>query len=84
MLISISGHCIIQVDSTSIFIIGGNQNESTSNITWIVNPNNFHIRQGPPLNIARSGHTCATMKLNGENVIVVGEFIPKLSSYAWN
>ena len=37
---------------------------SASTKTWTVDPETFHIQPGPPLNIARSGHSCAKMILN--------------------
>ena len=37
---------------------------SASTKTWMVDPETFHIQPGPPLNIARSGHSCAKMILN--------------------
>ena len=70
---SISGHCMVQYDKSTIFIIGGVQDKTTSKNTWIVNPNDFQLRKGPALNIARSGHSCGTMILNGKKVIVAGK-----------
>ena len=69
---SICFHTIIQYDETSIYIIGGWQNGSRSNKTWIVDPTKeFQIKEGPPLNVNREGHGCAKMKLNGRTVLVV-------------
>ena len=70
--ITISDHCMIQLNYKKIFMIGGFQNGSTSNKTWIVDPcNNYKVKEGPPLNKLRVGHSSAKMKLNGKTVIVV-------------
>ena len=48
---------MIKYDKNSIFIIGGRQNFSVSNRTWIVDPEDgFSIREGPPLNQERDIH----------------------------
>jgi len=73
---AISGHCMVQVDARTIFIVGGSLSTSksspvnTSTKTWMVDPETFHIQPGPPLNIARSGHSCAKMILNGKVYLV--------------
>ena len=77
---SLSGHCMVQVDSESVYIIGGRQNETTSNQTWIVNVLNFGIREGPKLNVSRSGHSCGKMYMNGRPVIVTAG---GYSDYRW-
>ena len=69
------GHCMAQVDSTSIYLIGGYQDHRKSEKTWIIDAkNNFAIKEGPPMNNSRSRHSCATMRLNNKVfVIVVGD-----------
>ena len=63
---------MIQYDEKSIYIIGGFQNGSISNKTWIVDPTNeFQITEGPSLNKGRSSHGCAKMTLNGRTILVV-------------
>ena len=48
---------MIKYDKNKIFIIGGRQNFSVSNRTWIVDPEDgFSIREGPPLNQERDIH----------------------------
>ena len=54
-----------------------------SNKTWIVemdtnslssffhNCHNFQISEGPPMNEARKGHSCAKLNVNGKKFIVV-------------
>ena len=50
-------HSMVLVNPSTIYLIGGLQNEQTSNNTWIVDPtNNFQIKVGPSLNIARKWH----------------------------
>ena len=63
---------MIQYDEKSIYIIGGFQNGSISNKTWIVDPTNeFQITEGPSLNKGRADHGCAKMTLNGRTILVV-------------
>ena len=63
---------MIQYDEKSIYIIGGDQNGSISNKTWIVDPTNeFQITEGPSLNKGRAYHGCAKMTLNGRTILVV-------------
>ena len=64
-------HSMVLVDPTTIYLIAGFQNEQKSNKTWIINPsNNFQIRMGPPLNIARWKHSCSKMKIEGRIFLV--------------
>ena len=65
---------MVQVDSKSIYLIGGRQNSefSHSQDTWIIDPtNSFAIKKGPKLNYAREEHSCATMRLNNKTFVVV-------------
>ena len=63
---------MIQYNATSIYIIGGLQNGSNSEKTWIIDPsNNFQIRQGPSLNVGRISHSCGKMKISGKTFLVV-------------
>ena len=66
------GHCMVQVDSTSIYLIGGFQDNRRSEQTWIIDAkNNFAIKEGPPMNNRRSRHSSATMRLNNKVFIIV-------------
>ena len=50
----------------------GFQNGAISGKTWIINPSdNFVIKEGPTLNVARSFHSCGKMKLNGKKTVLV-------------
>ena len=63
---------MVQIDSKTVYIIGGMQNGKVSNKTWIVDPtNDFQIKEGPSLNEARDSHSSAKMKINGKLYIVV-------------
>ena len=73
---TICNHSMIQYDEKSIYIIGGDQNNSSfgygSSNTWIANPTNgFQITRGPCLNEKRKGHGCAKMTINGRTILVV-------------
>ena len=65
-------HSMIQIDSNTVYIIGGIQNGSKSKKTWIVkNPmEKLEIKEGPSLNEFRSPCSCAKMKINGRLFIV--------------
>ena len=66
------GHSMVLVDPTTIYLIGGFQNDDSSNKTWIIDPtNNFEIKAGPPLNFARLRHSCAKMRIDGRIFLVV-------------
>ena len=74
---TIGGHCMIDYDSKTIFIIGGKQGgvevsqEAVSKKTWIVDPTNgFRIKEGPSLNMARAGHCCGKMVVDGKIILV--------------
>ena len=68
----VSGHSMVQVDSTSIYLIGGWQDNKKSEKTWIIDAkDNFAIKEGPPMNKPRVGHSSATMKLNNKVFIIV-------------
>ena len=52
---TVSCHSMVQVDSTSTYLIGGYQQGSKlSEKTWIIDAkNNFVIKEGPPMNRSR-------------------------------
>ena len=63
---------MVQINPSTIFIIGGFQDGIVSEKTWIVDPtNNFKIKQGPPLKQNRYMHACGKMVINGKILIVV-------------
>ena len=64
---------MVQIDSNTVYIIGGNQDGLNSRKTWIVkNPmEKFEIKEGPPLNESRIMHSCGLMEINGRIFIVV-------------
>ena len=78
--ISVVGHCMIQYNESSIYLIGGRQGESDeTNKTWIINPNNdFKFEEGPPLNFGRETHSCGKFKKNGKTLLIVA------GGYYWN
>ena len=65
-------HSMVHVDPTAIYLIGGIQNDELSNKTWIIDPTNeFQIKVGPSLNIARNFHSCSKMRIEGRIYLVV-------------
>ena len=103
---SIKNHCMVQINESTIFIIGGyvnkQRNESSLNKevskkTWIIDSTkDFQVREGPSLNVFRSGHACSKFEIDGKYVvIVVGgyvssnwlesvEILDMSSSLVWN
>ena len=68
----VGDHSMEIVDPKTIYLIGGMQNGQTSNKTWIIDPtNNFQIKVGPSLNMARDSHSCSKMKIEGRIFLVV-------------
>ena len=69
---TILGHTMVQINPKSILIIGGYQNGDISNKTWFVDlSNGFEIKEGPPLQHARVGHSCSKIIIKGKVFIVV-------------
>ena len=67
----VDGHSMVMVDPKTIYLIGGTQNGQTSNKTWIIDPtNDFQIKVGPSLNIARYCHSCSKMRIGGRIFLV--------------
>ena len=68
---------MVQVDPSTILLIGGTQDGRDSAQCWKINPiNNFLIEKGPSLKRARYGHSCGLFySLDGQpKVIVAGGF----------
>ena len=81
-----------QYDSNSVYVIGGYQDGEWSEKTWIFDPsNNFQMREGPNLNIARCGHSCNKMIINEKVFIIVAggffedsvELLDPMSDQGW-
>ena len=69
---TISNHGVLKYDENTIFIIGGDQNGSVSNKTWIVNPKNeFEIKEGPKLNHKRSEFSYGKMRTNAGKLLLI-------------
>ena len=60
---TINFHCITQLSSTKIIIIGGKQNGVTSRQTWIADTanGNVELESGPSLNNERQLMSCGRM-----------------------
>ena len=75
---TVSDHCLVLVNSSTIFLIGGIQNSQASNKTWIIDPSkDFQIKEGPSLNciqkngLGTSGTAfCAKMRIEGRIFLV--------------
>jgi len=73
---SVNSHCMVQYDSSKVYLIGGYQsdrdNSETSKKTWIIDPTNgFVINRGPDLNEERFYHSCGKFNYNGRDILIV-------------
>ena len=79
MTFGISQHCMVQYNSSAIFLIGGIKSKyynfgEFSRETWIFDPTqDFDYKKGPSLiePEKRSMFSCAKMKFNNTDIIVV-------------
>ena len=68
---TVYSHSMVLVNPTTIYLIRGSQNGESSNKTWIIDPSNdFQLRMGPPLNIARLQHSCSKIRIEGRIFLV--------------
>ena len=74
--VAIMYHCMVQLSSGSVMVIGGQQNSIASGNTFVYNNQNEFWTSGPPLKTPRQRQACgrvpATAWSNRKNVIVVG------------
>ena len=71
----ISFHCLIKVNDSQIFIVGGKQNGTTSKNTWKITFSGekiLKVEKGPTLNVERRLMACGKMRdLQGNWKLVV-------------
>ena len=67
---SISGHCMVMIDPFQILLIGGKQNNSKSNASWVLNPQNDLVRSGPSMRQAKWLMACGKMHIEGQTIVV--------------
>jgi N-acetylneuraminic acid mutarotase len=76
--VSIEGHCMVQINSTTVMIIGGSQNNSIKYKanTFYLNLKEHTWTEGPKLTNARAFHTCGRIRKDPKSqeisIIVVG------------
>ena len=76
--------CAVKLSEEEIFVIGGVSGilNGMRKEVLIYNPQNgFTMEQGPPLNVARAGHSCSTMRDGDKTYIIIagGAYFPNLS-----
>ena len=60
--------CAVKLSEQEIFVIGGFYNRRA---VWIFNPQkDFARKEGPSMNIGRSGHSCGTLR-DGEKTLII-------------
>jgi N-acetylneuraminic acid mutarotase len=79
--VTISAHCSVLVNSTTVLVIGGYQNEyskenNMSSETFLFNTETETWTAGPELKIGRGGHSCGRIRKNSQSqdisIIVAG------------
>ncbi len=75
--VTISAHCQVLLNSTTVLVIGGRQNGNVSSAnTHFFNGDSEVWTEGPPLEIARSYHSCGKIRQKSDgnelSVVVVG------------
>ncbi len=76
--ITIHSHCSVLVNSTTVMVIGGSQNDSTSSNTYLFNTEFEIWVKGPQLKTKRVLHSCGRIRKNSQSqdfsIIVAGGF----------
>jgi hypothetical protein len=76
--VTVYGHCSVLVNSTTVMIIGGRQNDSTSPNTYFFNTETEVWTEGPQLKNRRSGHSCGRIRKNRQSqefsIVVAGGY----------
>jgi N-acetylneuraminic acid mutarotase len=74
--VTIYAHCIVSVNSTTVMVIGGNQNDKTEGKTFYFTFGELRWREGPALKYKRSYHSCGKIRRDKESqemsIIVAG------------
>jgi hypothetical protein len=85
--VTISNHCSVLVNSTTVMVIGGVQNGRQSSDTYLFNTENEVWTKGPQLSTIRSYASCGRIRKDSQSqefsIIVAGGFygdLTKLSS----
>jgi hypothetical protein len=76
--LTISDHCSVLVNSTTVMVIGGYQNGEKSSNTYFFNTENKIWTAGPQLKIKRSKHSCGRIRKDSQSkdfsIIVAGGY----------
>ena len=69
---AVSHSCAVKFTQTDdVYLIGGKTPSGFSNNVWVTNPSNdFTFTQGPSLITSRGYHTCSTMSIGANSIIV--------------
>ena len=79
--IAVSDHCSMLINSTTIFITGGNIGGSITSETYFVDIHNLISSKGPNMKEVRRSHGCAVFRHNNHKyAVVAGNLFGPLSS----
>ena len=65
--VTIFAHCSVFLNSTTLMLIGGVQNDERSSATYLINTETRDWSEGPRLKKPRMYHNCARIRMNGES-----------------
>ena len=65
--VAIRRHCMVLLNRTTVLLVGGLQQGIMSNRVFFFNSEFEKWIEGPPLKFARSVHSCAMIKTNGQS-----------------
>ena len=77
--VSIASHCMVQINSTTVMIIGGSQNQEYKANTFYLNIKEQTWSEGPKLANARAAHSCGRIRKDSNSqeisIIVAGGIV---------
>ena len=80
-LVKLNNHCVVKINSTTIMVIGGYQNDKLSNKTYILDTTKNIWEEGPSLLHGRSDFGCGKVRSDKNssefNIIVAGGWTGK-------
>ena len=81
--VTIFSHCIVAVNSTTVMVIGGMQNQQLTGKTFFFTLGEQNWTEGPELNFMRQHHSCGRIRRDKDSqemsIIVAGGY--SCSSY---
>ena len=67
--VTIYGHCMVTINSTTVMVIGGYQNDQLSGKSFYFNFGEESWTEGPELNIKREGLSCGRIRREKDKIV---------------